>query len=300
VTQARERMERDDPVTVREIWGVLRNAKWALIVTALVSLTLAVIYAIYAPSWFRVEVLLKPADTKNGEGMASQSDAAGALASLTGINISSGNSVAEPMAILQSREFTGAFIQDKDLMPVLYARRWDAAAHTWKPPQLFGLLGTPDIRDGEEYFRKRIVDVQENKKTGLVTLSLEWKDPKAAADWANELVDRVNERMRQHALAEAEYNVNYLEQQLAQTNLVPLQQSIGRVLESELQKLMLAKGNKEYSFRVIDHAQPPRQRVGLTRPLIVLEGLFLGLSLCMLVVILRHVLTRTPVPPRVT
>ena len=42
------------------------------------------------------------------------------------------------------------------------------------------------------------------------------------------------------------------------TNVVSLQQSIGRVLESEMQRLMLARGNEEFSFRIIDPAKPPK------------------------------------------
>jgi len=290
-----KRADRDDAISAHEIFTVLGRSKWSLLAAALIGVVLSVTYVVLAPNWFRSEVLLKPVDQKNG-GMSGSSDAAGALASLTGINLNSGNLTGEPIAIFTSREFTGAFIQDRNLLPLLYSRRWDAAANHWKPPALFGFLGTPDIRDGEEYFKDKIVTVVENKKTGLVTLAVEWKDPKAAADWANEMVDRLNERMRQRALKEANYNVNYLEQQLALTNLVPLQQSIGRVLESELQKLLLAQGNPEYSFRIVDHAQPSKHRVGLPKPLLVVEGLLGGVFLWSLILISRYLMRRNVRP----
>lgn len=44
------------------------------------------------------------------------------------------------------------------------------------------------------------------------------------------------------------------------TNLVALQQAIGRLLENELQKLVLARGNEEFAFRVIDTAVAPRKK----------------------------------------
>jgi uncharacterized protein involved in exopolysaccharide biosynthesis len=292
VMQDGERADRDDAIRAHEILSVLGRDKWSLLAAALIGLVLSVIYAMLAPNWFRSEVLLKPVEQKSGGMPGGASDAAGALANLTGINLNAGNTTGEPIAIFTSREFTGAFIQDHNLLPLIFSRRWDAAANHWKPPALFGFLGTPDIRDGEEYFKNKIITVVENKKTGLVTLAVEWKDPKAAADWANEMVDRLNERMRQRALKEANYNVNYLEQQLALTNLVPLQQSIGRVLESELQKLLLAQGNPEYSFRIVDHAQPSKHRVGVPKPLLVLEGLIAGAFLWSLVLISRHLMRR--------
>jgi uncharacterized protein involved in exopolysaccharide biosynthesis len=89
-------------------------------------------------------------------------------------------------------------------------------------------------------------------------MTIDWTDPNVAARWANLLVERLNEHMRQRALTDSQANVNYLKEELASSNLVALQQAIGRVLENELQKLMLAKATQEYSFKVIDRGQPPK------------------------------------------
>jgi uncharacterized protein involved in exopolysaccharide biosynthesis len=69
---------------------------------------------------------------------------------------------------------------------------------------------------------------------------------------------------------------------------VTLQQSIGRLLESELQKLMLARGNEEFAFRVIDAASPPKERVRPKRALIAVVGTMLGGMLAVLIVFLSH------------
>src|SRR5690606_2767647 len=108
------------------------------------------------------------------------------------------------------------------------------------------------------YFDDNVRSISEDDETGLVTLTVEWIDPEIAAEWANILVERLNERMRRRALLEAESNVGYLQEELAKTGVVTLQQSISRLLESELQKLMLARGNEEFAFRVIDRAQVPK------------------------------------------
>jgi uncharacterized protein involved in exopolysaccharide biosynthesis len=285
-----ESVEPVSDVSLHEILEILRRHKWSLIIASLLGLGVSVLYVSSVSPWFHTEVLLKPTEEKNGGGAGATSDAAGALASLTGISLSSGNRTAEPMALLTARQFDGEFIQDKNLLPVLFARKWDAQKQQWKPSRFFN---PPDLRDGEEYFRNRIVNVLENKKTGLITLNVEWKNPKQAAEWANELVDRVNERMRERALRETQYNVDYLKAELASTNVVVLQQSISRLLESEMQKLMLAKGNKEFSFRVVDPAQIPKLRVGPGKPLILTEGLFGGYLLWAFVLIGRYFLHRS-------
>jgi uncharacterized protein involved in exopolysaccharide biosynthesis len=256
-----------------QICAVVWNRRWTLILSTVFVVGLATIYAFTAQDQFRAEVLLKPADTKTNSGLSSQLGGLGGLASIAGINLGTNNS-AEPVAVLTSREFTAAFIEDLNLLPVLYPKRWDAIAKRWKPSMLFS---PPDIRDAVRYFNKSVRSVQEDKKTNFITMSIEWTDPKIAADWANLLVDRLNERMRSRALAESELNVSYLKEELASSNLVALQQSIGRVLENELQKLMLAKATKEYSFKIIDHAQPPKWHSWPKRALIIGGGLFFGI-----------------------
>ena len=44
--------------------------------------------------------------------------------------------------------------------------------------------------------------VDEDKKSGLITLSITWKDPQVAANWANDLVKQLNEQLREQAIDE--------------------------------------------------------------------------------------------------
>jgi LPS O-antigen subunit length determinant protein (WzzB/FepE family) len=119
-------------------------------------------------------------------------------------------------------------------------------------------------------------------------MSIEWKNPLTAANWANTLVERLNERMRSRALTEAELNVGYLKEELASANAVSLQQSISHVLESELQKLMLAKATKEYSFKILDHAVPSK-RPAWPRPFLIISiAAFVGVTTSCLFLLLQY------------
>jgi uncharacterized protein involved in exopolysaccharide biosynthesis len=147
------------------------------------------------------------------------------------------------------------------------------------------------------YFDESIRFVREDKVSGLVTLIVEWKDPEQAAQWANLLVERVNNTMRARALSEAEANVKYLRQELASTSLVTLQAAISRLLETELQKLMLARGNAEFAFRVIDPAQVPELRSWPPRTLITMLSAILGGIVAILFVGFRSMAGRAGTPP---
>lgn len=242
-----------------EFWSIIWRDKWVVIGVAALFALSSWVYVLNATVWYRATVLLAPAETKGSQGLAGQLGAISGLsglAGLAGINIGAGN-VAEPLAVLTSREFTGDFIEKQNLLPVLLVNKWDAKTGRWKSRQA---QDQPDIRDAIKYFDEKVRRVSEDKKTGLVTLAIEWTDSKIAADWANLLIGRLNERMRQRALVDAEANVKYLRQELVATNVVTLQQSIGRLLDTELQKLMIARGKEEFAFRVLDPAQAPKWR----------------------------------------
>jgi uncharacterized protein involved in exopolysaccharide biosynthesis len=93
--------------------------------------------------------------------------------------------------------------------------------------------------------------------------------------------------MRERSLQEAQTNVNYLQQELAASNIVGLQQSIGRLLESEMEKLMVARGNREFAFRVVDRAGVPKWRSQPNRPQVAALAFILGLIVGSLVVFVR-------------
>lgn len=244
--------------------------KWIVVIVTLVFTFAGVSYALLSTEWFRAETTLAASDKKS---MPDLLGSLGGLASLAGVAIGGGGSD-EPVAMLKSREFTRAFITDNQLLTVLLAKKWDPSTKRWRgDPEEW-----PDIRDAVEYFDKYVRNVSVDKKTGIVTLSIRWTDPEVAADWANQLVKRLNDRMRQRALIESERNVKFLQAEISANSTVSLQQSIARVLETEMQRLMLARGNLEFSFRVIDPATPPRKRSEPKRAQICIIATLLGFA----------------------
>lgn len=260
--------------------SILWRGKWTIAAFAGIFLLLSITYAIFATEWYRASVLLVPADQKVDQGIAAQ---LGGLAGLAGLDVDSGRDV-ESLAVLKSREFARDFIQEMDLLPVFWADIWDSASKRWR---VSNPDDVPDLRDAVQLFDEDLRIVEKDLQTGLVELSIEWTDPDLAALWANTMVNKLNQRMRAKALSEAEANVEYLRTELAQTKLVPIQQSVGRLLETELQKLMLARGSQEYSFKVIDPARPPKYAIRPKKILIILVGLLGGIAIGIFYLLIR-------------
>ena len=259
----------------------LINAKITIIaITAFITLAVTS-YALLATEIYRARTVLAPADAMSAQ--SSLLAQFGGLANLAGLRV--GGSVnSEAIAVLRSRDFAREFIGDFDLLPVFFADDWDQESSRWliRDPEDW-----PDHRDGVKFFEETILTVRDDKVTGLVTLSVEWRDPNLAAMWANTLVDRLNSKMRSRAMNESSANIEYLRTELSNTNVVMLQQSIGRLLEVEMQKMMLAKGSDQFVYKVIDRAEIPKKRSWPKRSIIVVLAFMVGLIVSTVFVLVR-------------
>lgn len=244
---------------MRMLQAAWQRRWWIAACTALATIV-GIVYVMLATPVYYAESVLMPRDVKSGSGLSAQLGQLGGLADLAGISIGSANTQ-EPLGMLRSRGFARRFIERNKLTDVL--------------AQAAGSEQPADIRRAEQIFMRRVMSVGDDKKSGLVSIGVSWHDPVAAADWANKLADQLNEEMRLRALNEAEANIRYLHGQLASTATISLQQSISRLIESEMQKVMLARGTDEYAFRVIDVADPPLQK-SKPKALLVITAAFLA------------------------
>jgi len=276
-----------DGLNLVQMWNIVWRDRWLVIGITATCTVISIVYALLATQWWRAEVAMVPAHHQ--QGLAGQLGNLAGLASLAGLNISERGDTAEAMAVLRSRELAQAFIEEQKLLPVLFAKDWDAKAGRWKASDPDD---QPDMRDALKLFENRIRSITENKKTGVITLSIEWKDKTEAARWANLYIVRANDRMRSRAQIEAERNVKFLRDEATTTNVVTLQQSIAKLLEHELETLMLARGNEEFAFRVVDRATVPKWRASPKRTLTVILATLAGGLLSLLVIYLRQVLRR--------
>ena len=281
----------DDEIDLFRLFSTLWRSRWLIMSMTAVFAVGAAVYASFLPPMYTASVVLSPVREEPLSGLATQ---LGGLASLAGIS-RLGRDSTEAVAVLRSRDFARAFIEEQGLLPELFPKVWDATAGRWTVEE------PPTLSDGAGFFAGTVRDVEEDSTTRLVTLSIEWGDPELAAAWANLLAVRLNDHMRQRALVVAETNVKYLRHEYENTPIVALQQSISALMESEMQKLMVARGNSEYSFRIIDRAEVPRGKSKPRTTLIVAVATFFGGMLSVFLVLVREMVrNRKAVPTSTT
>lgn len=263
----------EEPIHWGEYWRMLvKNRKLIGIITA-ASTLIALLIAFLLPPIYRAEVLLAPVSEDKSESLSAIASQYGDLASLAGINMGpSKDKTAVHIAALKSRSLSVPYIKEANLMPVLFASKWDAEKKQWKDNS-----DAPTDWKAFELWDRNIRRVNQDKRTGLVTLIVEWKDPVLAAKWANDFVRHVNNRLRIEAVEEAEKSIAYLEKQLPTTSSMEVQQAIFRLIETQTKKKMVASTHDEYAFNVVDPAVIPEKKQRPRRTTIVLAGLLLGL-----------------------
>lgn len=249
------------------------------------------------PVYRSTVVVVSAAEGRGGaESLGGALGAVGGLAALAGINLTaSAGQLEESLAVLRSRQLTEGFIKDQGLMSELFQDRWDARTGRWKgPPDKW-----PTLAQAYRYFDKSVRTINYDKKTGLITVDVEWHDPAKAAQWANGLIARLNSEMRAREIASSTASIAYLEKELSDTTTVDTRQTINRLLETQINKRMFANVTEEYSLRVVDKALPadPKDVVRPQKLLLIALGPALGLMFAAgLVLLLTGVPHRPTVP----
>lgn len=265
----------ENEVNIIEVYEKLVNHKKLIIGIVSVFTSIALILAFIITPIYRVEVLLAPASNDGASNsLSALASQFGGLASVAGISI--GSEFAnkdEAIATLNSRAFTEKFIEDNQLLPILFNDKWDNKNKQWD------VSDAPTLWDGYSLFDTDIRKIFEDKNTGLITLSIDWRDKNEAEKWAMELVRRINNYMREKAINDSMKSLEYLNKELKKTRVVELQKVIYNLIESQVNVLMLANIRKEYSFKIIDPASAPDDDAFIKprRSLIIVLGLILGI-----------------------
>lgn len=250
---AKDSLQDDNEIDFRQIWETIVAFKKTIGLVTVLCVSLATALAFIVPPKYQATVLIAPAeDSRGAGGVGALTGQFGGLAEVAGINLQSGNSSKEAaIAYMKSRVFIENFIKEKDLLPVLFAKRWNASTRKWN---VDAEKDIPTLWDAYQLFSKKILLVTPDKKSGLITVSVEWKDREMAVDWANEVVKKANEHLRQRAIAEAELSIGYLEKELQKTSVVEVQQAVFKVMESQIKNKMMANVQEQFAFKVIDPA----------------------------------------------
>jgi capsular polysaccharide biosynthesis protein len=278
-----------DDINLKELSSVLWRGKWLMLGITVACGLAAGFAAFTVQKKYEAKIEISPlSDSPDGKagggGALDLASSFGGLASLAGLSSPGNSRRAETLAVLKSEVLTEEYIKNNNLLPILYSSKWDAEHNTWRSMNPEAI---PTLWKANRFFDQNIRVVTTDAKTGLVTMRITWKDPQQAAQWANDLVKLTNDYLRKKALEESERNIAYLNEQAAKTDIVGIKLAIYSLLQTEINKSMLARGSAEYALKVLDPAVAPELPTYPQKQLWILLGIFAGLSISAITVLVR-------------
>jgi LPS O-antigen subunit length determinant protein (WzzB/FepE family) len=294
----------DDEIDLRELFMVLWAGKIKIIaITALFAIA-SVIYALSVPNQYKATALLAPAQSSGG-GLSGALGQLGGLASLAGVSIGGGESSEAQIAqeIMKSWNFIESFIADNDLaVEVFAAEGWSKGSNTLKidddvydveknewliEDDDTGELRPPSSWKLFEKFSEQLA-VSEDKKSGLVSVSIEYYSPQIAKQWLDMYVSAVNAHMQKRKVAEVTNNINYLQAQIEKTSIAEMREVFYTIIEEQTKNKMVAEASPEYAFVAVSPSMVPEEKSQPKRALICILGTLLGGMLSVLLVLIMH------------
>jgi len=190
------------------------------------------------------------------------------------------------IARMRSRVFTKKFIEDNDLLPIIFSKRWDKNKKQWKDNFM------PDITLASEIFKEQICSVNRNDENNLMIIKIKLGEPQLAADIANLFVREFNHYRRTSDIKEADRKISFLRKTLEQTDFLEMQKSLYRLIEAQLVIKMLANNKEQYAVEILDPAIAPLYKASPAKKKIAImtfSGIFI---LCVVFIIGRIVFQR--------
>ncbi|GAB1055870.1 MAG: Wzz/FepE/Etk N-terminal domain-containing protein [Shewanella algae] len=301
---------RDDEIDLRELFSAIWQGKWLIAGVTLVFAVASVVIALMLPNIYKSEALLAPASEEQGAGgLAGLASQFGGLASMAGINLSGNNTTDKTqlaIEVLKSRQFIGDFIEKHQILPELMAvDKWHMADNSlsfdpniyiqeskmWVRDVKAPFQPKPSLQEAYKEFLK-IFSVNKNKESSMVTISIEHQSPFVAKQWIDWLIEDINRAMKDRDVVEATRSTEFLNKQIALTNVADIRTILYKLVEEQAKTIMFAEVRDEYVFKTIDPAFIPEEKAKPKRALICVLGTVLGGMLGVMMVLLRHFLRK--------
>ena len=280
----------DNEIDLSKLINFLWENKLILISSMLLFGILSSLASFTFPNKYQSSILLVESESSSGKSDFSEFSG---LAGVAGITLPSSktNNAALGIEIFQSRKFTTDFIERRQiLVPMFASIGWDKSSkkllidkdiydedkNIWNWSSSYSDSRKPQNNEAYDYWTEKIFSINEDKKTGFVRISIKHHSPYLASDWANWIVEDLNNYVREIDIAEANLALEFLNNELLKDYPKELKELFYKLVQINIEKEMLAYSKPEYVFKVVDPAYVPDKKVFPRRILFLILGMFCG------------------------
>lgn len=278
------------------------NKKITISIITLISAFSSLAFAISLPNIYKSEALLAP--TNQEESLSSRLGEFSAFSGFAGLNIGSSKDKKSTEAIerIQSFHFFSEqvlpYIKLEDLIAVkawnpqddevVYKKNiFDKSSNIWVRDVSYPQQKIPSAQEAYKAYLD-ILTVNLDKNTSFVTIAIEHQSPKLAQEWVSIIVRQINQVMREIDSQLAKKYIAYLSEAEDIVKIKSVQNSISRLLESQMNILMMSNSNDSYIFTLIDSPLIAENKLRPSRLIICLIGTLLGIMLSLIFIAIQN------------
>ncbi|KZN51370.1 Wzz/FepE/Etk N-terminal domain-containing protein [Pseudoalteromonas luteoviolacea] len=286
------RESNEKTIHLSELVSVLWQKKWWVLIPTIVSAIISVYLALGMTNIYRSSVTLAPTESLiEGHGSSGFGGGLGGLAQLAGVG--GANSKVDridlAIEIMKSKAFVFEFIQSElELAELIAVKHWhkndniieidstyfDVETGDWKESPFNDSRKEPEKLNVYKYFIENVLDINQDKSTGIITVSMEHESPYYAKSMLDKFIVMINNKIKDNDIRDAQESLSFLEARLEVTNVATLQTSLYSLMHKEMQTIMLANSKAEYIFKTIDPAFVDENKVAPRRAFIVILAVF--------------------------
>ena len=237
----------DDEINLLDLFMVLVRRKRLIIGLTFLTGVAAVIISLQMRNVYRSEATIAPRQIEQS-GSKALSGALGGLGGLVAseFGLGGGGEVDKIEVLLKSRQLVHLVVEKHNLMPLLFEDKWDSQKKAWNESP------APTIQDAYKLIKDGLLKVTRDRKTDVITVSIEHKNPQFARSVADYYLTELSEGLRAKVLKDAQENMRFLKEQLDRTTDPLLREKIYGMLAKEIEKDTFARAQTYYGFYVLD------------------------------------------------
>jgi len=241
----------EEEVNLIDYWRVIQKRKRFIIFFTCLCIFLTALISWMLPKKYKAEVSLMPIQSNSSGGslaaLASSLPMVGDLAGAGGMGKSG-----QLVNILKSRTVAERIVKHFELMHVFFGKSWDEKNKVWVP-NWRGKI--PVLEDAVNILKKKIIKIQDEKKTNLVRIEVVMKDSALATAVANRFIVELQDFITHNQLSVEKRNRIYVEEQLQKNKIELLE--IGKKLNDFYGNNRISSAQPELDVNVGKITNPP-------------------------------------------
>lgn len=269
---------------------------------------------------YKTTILLEPVQTESiTSQISSLTGSLGSIGQLAGFDFSSLGANERDltdlaMASVVSRNFFDKYLYEMVMVNmfavdyydpnskkiIIDSKDYDVELNEWVPKALPRFIANirnkkydpkPSFEVSHKIFYKKYFSIDEDLKTGFVTININHESPVIAKEWAEYIYLSINEFLRSEDSLKYKKIIDLLNDELKKAELESVQEAISKLIESQTASYYLINTSENYVFKAIELPYEAEKKYFPRRTIFLILGIIFGSFISFLYLYRQKILT---------